>query len=221
MLKKKGNINFRNILTDFIYISFLLIFGLCILFFYKQNYDRSYLTFSDGAKFADVARNLVNGNGYGASFSFFGSSVFNIPKEALFPAGGIPQLMPRMIATTFSLLGISDFSVILTSSFHYMLLVLGTYLLGAKLFGRLAGFLAGLAIASNVNFLDYATSGASEPLFALLGVFGAYLIFLKKKWANIITLVILVLLYFTRPQAVVFIGGLSFLFLVINFGFIK
>lgn len=221
MLKQKGNINFRKFLLDFVYVSFLLALGLFTLFFYKQNYDRSFLTFSDGAKFADVARNLVSGSGYGASFSFFGDNVFRVSRNQLFPAGGIPQLMPRMIAITFSLLGTSDFSVILTSIFHFVLLVLATYLLGTKLFGKLAGFLAGLAVASNINFLDYATSGASEPLFSFLAVIGAYLVLLKKRWANAIAIIVLALLYFARPQAFIFIAGLVFLFLIVNVGFKK
>jgi 4-amino-4-deoxy-L-arabinose transferase-like glycosyltransferase len=214
MLKKRKSVH---IILLFILFSSSII----ILFNYWKFRTNGFLAFSDGAKFADVARNLVDGNEYKTSFSFFGSNVFNVPKGILFQAGAIPQLMPRMIAASFSLIGITDFAVILTSSVHFVLLVLATYLLGSKLYGKLVGLLAGLTVAANINFLDYATSGASEPLFAFLGVFGAYLIFLKKKWANIFTLVILVLLYFTRPQAVVFIAGLSFLFLVINFGFFK
>jgi hypothetical protein len=188
--------------------------------FWHNNTNRS-LYFSDGAKFADVARNLVSGRGYASSFTFWDTKIFSLPYSSYFSAAGIPQLMPRMIALTFNIFGVSDASVILTSSFHFLLLIIATFMLGNKLYGKLAGLLAGLTVAANINFIDYAVSGASEPMFSFLVVIGAYLILLKKKWANFLLVLILILMYLARPQAIIFIGGLSVLFLFLNLGFKK
>src|SRR3989344_3677375 len=109
-----------------------------------------YLTFSDGAKFADIARNIVHGNGYSSSFNFWGAN----------NAQAIQPGMPLAIAGFFRIFGVSDLNVALTSSLFYLLLVLATYLVGKKLYGNLVGVLSGLAVAFNANFLEYATSGA-------------------------------------------------------------
>ena len=42
---------------------------------------QTYLTFSDAAKFADIARNIINGIGYGSNFNFWGSTIFDLLKN--------------------------------------------------------------------------------------------------------------------------------------------
>lgn len=175
-----------------------------------------FLNFSDGAKFADIARNVVNGLGYGGSFNFFGLT-FEQTKQFPFPAPWAPPAMPLSVAAAFKILGISDFSVVATSGLFYISLVLATFVLGRKLFGNLVGFLSAVAIAANLNFLDYATSGASEVLFTLEVVLAAYLFILRKNWATTLGLLTLILMYFTRPQAFLFIAGFIFLWLLLRF----
>ena len=43
-----------------------------------------YLNFSDAAKFADIAKNLLNGLGYGSNFSFWSPEVFGLLKDKIF-----------------------------------------------------------------------------------------------------------------------------------------
>ena len=57
-----------------------------------------YLSFSDAAKFADIARNLVSGLGYGNSVTFWGNTVFKLLKQNVFPAPWTPPVMPLSIA---------------------------------------------------------------------------------------------------------------------------
>ncbi|KKQ96271.1 MAG: hypothetical protein UT23_C0036G0001, partial [Candidatus Woesebacteria bacterium GW2011_GWA1_39_12] len=73
------------------------------------------------------------------------------------------------------------------------------------------------SVAFNFNFLEYALSGASETLFAFEIVLGAFLFVLKKRWANILGFLVLVLIYFTRAQAIIYIFGLTLLFFLLNF----
>lgn len=159
----------------------LALLSIFLWYFYLELNTSGYLHFSGAAKFADIARKIVAGSGHKASFSFFSSSLFKQSRDMLFVARGIPAAMPLSIAAFFSLFGVLDSSVIFTSGLFYVLLVLVTFALGKKLFGNLIGFLAGVAVASNLNFLDYATSGASESLFALEVVLAAYLILLQKR----------------------------------------
>src|SRR3989344_3159642 len=157
-----------------------------------------YLTFSDGAKYADIARSIVQGNEFSSSFNFWGANNAQV----------IQPGMPLAIAGFFKIFGISDLSVIATSSFFYLLLVLTTYLLGKKLFGELVGLLSAIAMAANINFLEYAASGASETLFAFEIILGAYFLILRKRWADILGFITLMAMYFPKPQAFIYIAGL-------------
>jgi len=192
------------------FVSVLFLFS-----YYKFNHN-TYLSFSDGAKFADIGRNISMGKGYGASFTRF-SNDLQLNSERLFPIGLIPPLMPYLNALTFALFGVSDLAVIVTTSFLYFLLTISVFLLGKKLWGNLVGLLSAMVVVSNVNFLDYATSGASEVLFTLEIVFAAYLFILRKKWTSVAGLLILILMYFTRAQAIIYIFGFILLFFTLNF----
>jgi len=177
----------------------------------------SYLVFSDSAKFADIARSIVSGIGFKGTFSFWSSGIADLSQRAAFPSPWVPPLMPYSIALFSKFFGISDFSVIATSSFYFVLLVVITFLLGNKLYGKLGGVLSSIAVLSSVDFLNYATQGATEPIFAFEIVAGAYFISLKKKWAMVVAVLFMVLMYFTRPQAFIYIAGLIFYWLLLNF----
>ena len=173
----------------------------------------THLSFSDGAKFALIARNLALRNGFTTDFSFWGPNFFSTL--------GISPLIPYSILPFFKLFGVGDFAVIASSFFYFLLLVAAVFLLGRKLFGNLVGILAALVVFANVNFLDYATSGASEPLFTFLMVLSAYFLTLRKRWATGASFVAMAAMYFSRPQAVIFIAGLILLWLILRFGFKK
>lgn len=195
---------------------FLLAFFLITSIFFQEFNTYKYLSFSDAAKFADVARNIVQGTGYISSFSNFASKALGL--DYLLPVSRwTPPAMPLAIAGAFKVFGISDLSVMGTSSFFHLLLVLTTFLLGKRLWGNLVGLLAGMAIAFNPNFLDYATSGASETLFAFEIVLAAYLFILGKKRANVFGFLVLILMYLTRPQAIIYLFGFLLLFFLLNF----
>ena len=187
-----------------------------LLFLFQKFKYSGYLSFSDAAKFADVARNLVSGNGFISNFSFFNTKALNL-ENSVSVARWISPAMPLIISSSFKIFGISDFSVILVSIVFFVSLVVTTYLLGNKLFGKLVGALSSIAIAFNINFLDYATSGASETLFAFEIVFATYLLIFRKKTTNTIAIIVMILMYLTRPQAIIYIFALVFLYFLFNF----
>ncbi len=194
-------------------LSIALVFAAGLWFLYKNQFGM-FLTFSDGAKFADVARNVVTGNDYGSSFSFFNTNFSSVIDKNVFSASAIPIAMPLSIALVFRIFGISDQSVILTSGFYFLLLVASVYLLGKKIYGNLVGFLSAIAVASSIDFLNYSTSGASEVIFSFFAVISCYFIFAKRKITDLLFLLSLICLYLARPQGVIFILSLIFCWLV-------
>ena len=196
---------------------FLLILAGALLCFgyYYLNTSR-YLAFSDGAKFADIARNLIEGKGYGINFTFFTKPGSSVIESAIFSAKWVPPLMPLAIFLSYLLLGVNDIAVIFTSGVFYLGLVLLTYLIGRKLFSKKVGLLAGLAVAGNINLLDYATSGASETLFIFLILLPIYLFSLRKRITKYFGFVALVILFFARPHAPIYIFGIWAFYLLLR-----
>lgn len=177
-----------------------------------------YLSFSDSAKFADIARNILSGLGYGASFSFWSSKIFNYPKSVMFPSINVPPLMPFSIAFFFKIFGRGDFAVVAASFLYFTLTLIFVFLLGKKVFkSNLIGVLSTLAIGFNYDLINYATSGASESPFIFEIVAAAYFASLKKRWASVVTVLFLILMYFTRPQAFIYIAGIILYWLLLNF----
>lgn len=172
-----------------------------------------YLSFSDGVKFAIISRNIVAGIGFTTDFSFWGTSLFG--------TGGISPGVPYLMSLFMKLFGINDQAVIIFSFFFYLALILFTFLLGRKLFSNLVGLLAAIALAANLNFIDYATSGASETLFTSQIVLALYFLSFKKPWLNLLGFLVLGLMYFTRPQAFIFIGGIFLFWLIYRLGLKK
>jgi len=170
----------------------------------------NYLTFSDAAKYADLAKNIITGKGYVTSFSFFTKPFFS----------GIwyPPVMPFSMAAFFRIFGVNDFAVIATSFFYFLLTLVFVYLLAKKIFkSDLVGILSTLAVGFNYDLINYATRGASESPFIFEIVAATYLVTLKKKWATLVAGLILILMYFTRPLAFIYIAGIILYYLLINF----
>ena len=165
-----------------------------------------YINFSDAAKFADIARNLINGSGFNCDFSFWSSKIWT------------PPVTSYSIAMFFKIFGTSDFAVIATSFFYFVLTLIFTFLLGRKIFNsKLVGFLSTIAVGFNYDLIYYATNGASESPFIFEIVAASYFASIRKKWAGVVTILFLVLMYFTRPQAFIYIAGIIFYWLLVNF----
>jgi len=189
-----------------------------MLLLYTGYLKNGFLEFSDAAKYADISKNLVQGKGFGINFTFWNPEVFNKIKETVFPAYFYPPLLPLSFASFFILFGISDASVFITSAIFYILLVLFSYILAKRVFGKeLISVLSALAIAANISVLDYASSGASEILFMLEIVLALLLFSLKKKWGVASGVLLLIAMYFTRPQSFIFILGVILFWLLLHF----
>src|SRR3989344_5086239 len=98
----------------------LLCFSLVINFLGKDHY----LKFSDAAKYGDIARNVIGGDGFTSRFNFWGAN--NVQ--------AIQPVMPYSIAVFFKLFGVNDLSVMATSAFYFLLFLVFIFLLAKKLF---------------------------------------------------------------------------------------
>jgi len=194
----------------FIQISSILVVFLLSVSIFLQ---RRFIVFSDAAKFADVARTWLNIGLYGQSFTFWTTNL-----KYPFSVGGILPVMPFSIVVLFKIFGVNDFAVIATSFFYFLLTLVFVFLLAKKVFKKnLIVVLSTLAIGFNYDLINYATSGASETPFIFEIVTASYFVSIRKKWGTVAAFSILILMYFTRPQAFIYIAGIILFWLLINF----
>ncbi len=187
-----------------------------VLFYFKST---NYLTFSDSAKYADIAKNIVEEKGYFRNFIFFSGlkDNFNNTWVADWP----PPITPYSISVFLSAFGASDMSVRLSSMFYYFGSLVVLYLLTKKLYSSLVAFLAVLTIGFNVSLLNYATSGGTEIIFIFEILLGFYLLTFKKNFADLIVIALIVVMYLTRPQYFIFSFGFLLYFLLNRFSIKK
>lgn len=170
----------------------------------------NYLHFSDSAKFADIAFNIVTKSVFKSSFEFFGGAPLVLP------------LMPYSIAVFFKIFGISDFAVMATSFFYFLLSLLFVFLLAQKIYkSKLISILSIVVVGFNYDLIKYATGGASESPFIFEILAGTYFLTIKKWWGNLLGIAFMILMYLTRPQAIIYIFGLILYYFINNFSLKK
>lgn len=218
--KLKYSLNLREKLIEFIMMGrknrdwLLLIFlgtvGFLVWFFSLRLLYPTCLTFSDAAKFADAATQMVQGNGFTAKFGFFHSNFVFAPEasQPIVPGFGILNAISLFIF--FKLLGISDFAVVFTSGFFFIASGLLVYFLAKKIFDEKIAVFSSLAFVFTQPFLDYASIGAGEPLFIFLFLASCLLFVQEKKYLVFASAVVASLLLLTRPQAPIYIVGSAF-----------
>ncbi len=177
-----------------------------------------YLSFSDTAKNALIAKQLYNHGTFKSPFDFYSIKLFANELSETVYTGGVSPVTPLVLYLNFLLLGVSDSTVITTSFFFFLLSLIFTYLLGKKILrSSFAGILLALAVGFNYDILTYATNGASESIFIFEIIATSYFLSLRKKWAAGLGFVLMILMYFTRPQAFIYIAGLVLFYLLLRF----
>lgn len=200
--------------SNVIVIAILIVISLCSFFLFLLFTRSNYLTFSDAAKYADVAKNIVNGNGYGTSFSFFTESGLVNTDGGLFSARWISPVYPAYLSLFFLIFGISDQVVFLASALAFVAAILILYFLTSKMFGSAVALITGVAVTTSHQMLDLATNGGNETLFIALILLSMYFALLNSKTSVVMFILSLIALYFTRPHAPIYILGLIILKLI-------
>lgn len=183
----------------------VVIFTVFVLISYFYLKTDKLLSFSDGAKYATIARNLVEKDRYLSDFTFSVKSAMKITEFGRFPALWTSPAVSYLYSFYFRILGVNDNSIILGNSFLFLFLVLFTFLLSRKLFDNKTAILSSLSVALSTTVINYTLSGATEIVFMLEIILGMYLISFKKKWLDFLSAFVLVVMYYTRPQAIIFV----------------
>lgn len=176
-----------------------------------------YIQFSDTLKYADVARNLIYYNGWSSSFVFFYENILNSYFSNNFISTGILPIYPFILALFLKLLGINDTSILIASSSLFVVTLIIVYLVVSKISTKIVGIVSLVSILFSLQLIDFVKSGASEVFFIPEIILGTYLLTFKNKWANLGAIAVIILLYFTRPQAFIYILGLALFYLFINY----
>jgi hypothetical protein len=180
--------------------------------------SRFYLDFSDGAKYSDVARNIVQGKGFGTSFSFFRETNMEATESGIFSARWISPGMPYTISLLFKLFGISDVAAISTSLFYFSFGLVFLYLLSRKILNNfMVAIISGSVVLLNTDYLYYAVSAGSESMFFFEVSAAFALIAMKKRWADIASIFLVIAMYLTRPQAIIYIVGVLIFYFFLNY----
>lgn len=170
------------------------------------------MIFSDSAKYADIARSIYLDQDFNSLFNFWGYRMTE----------WVSPVTPYSIAVFFKIFGISDLTVIAISFFYFILSLLFVYLLAHKIYSnKLVSTLSTIAAGFNYDLINYATSGASESPFIFEILAGTYFLSFKKWWGNALGVFFMILMYFTRPQAIVYIFGLILYYFILNFSWKK
>jgi len=171
------------------------------------------LTFSDSAKFAQAAQSLVQDQGLTVNHSFFSSQqLAQFQPGQSFSAGFLP-LPSWILSLVFRFFPITDQTVIFTSLFFHLLSTLLVFLIAKKLHSIKAGLIATLFFIFNLPLIEYATNFASETTFIFLILLFVYLTLAPFKYKPL-ALLPLILIFFTRQQAFVFLASLLPLFFI-------
>lgn len=147
------------------------------LFFY--NLGAYSLVDFDEAWYGEIARNILK---FGQPFFLF----FNGR-----PYFDHPPLGFNLMALSFSLFGVNEFSARMPSAFLGFGCVILTYLIGKTLFNRFAGLSAGLMLTSSVWFIFRAREADLDTpflFFYLLCVLAAAKVKSNTKWLYVLAL---------------------------------
>ncbi len=200
--------SYRNSIQDNIvlHLTVLVILGVAIWSLYYSQIFHGLIS-GDALDYAGIARNVYRGQG------FISGEI--TPLQLAFKEG-LPQpnlwrapLHILVIAAAFHLFGLSDLSVIITSTLFFFLSIPAVYMLIKKLFPSMIAFFGTLFFISSPSVLYYSISGLRESmaLFWMTLLLTLFLIDKEEKtWLYFIAGSVAGLLYLTRYNAIFFLA---------------
>lgn len=149
----------------------------------------TYLYFSDTAKYAEAAKNVILGNGFTLNHSFFDPNAISYFQTGqAYNASFLPGTS-YILSAVFKIFGASDMSIFYTGLFSYLLIALLIFLIAKYFSGVKAGVVAVLIFTPSLYFHDYLKNFSSEMPFTLLTLLAIYIYLAVKnrllKWGAI------------------------------------
>ena len=185
-------------------LNILPLFLLLPLFFYKLS--QSSLISWDEAWYAEISRNILK------TGDFF-NLVWNGTPFSDKPPGGF-----WLEALSFKFLGISEFSARFPSALAGFLCLIVVYLLGAKLFSKLTGYLSVIGLISAYWFLYRSRFGDLDTLLTLFYLLSVYLAILVTENKKYLYLLCISLAFLPMIKGVVFVFSIIPTLVVIFWG---
>lgn len=165
-----------------------------------------FLTFSDTAKFVDLARNFVTSGQWGLHHSFFNKDItLTFNSGDLFVANFYPTVS-LMFSFIFKYFPINDLTVIVTGLILYVFSSLLIYRLANKIFSKTIAILSVILFLAQYQLYNYVLNTTTEVIFIFLSLLFINLILSGKK-GSAIALLVLPLLFITRQQAIIFLAS--------------
>lgn len=167
--------------------------------------------FSDSAKYAEAANNLLFGKGLSINHSFFDLNLLsNFQINHSFPAGFLPGTS-MILSIIFKIFGTSDTSILIAGLLFYILCATLVFLIAKTVASTKAGIISVCLFASSLFFHEYLNNFSSEIPFTLEILLITYF-FLRVnkpiyKWPLI--LVLFIAACFTRQQVSVVLLSLA------------
>ena len=160
----------------------LVFLGIIIWIINLKVHADYFILSSDAAIYADIARNITMGHGPTSNITMPVYTNF-VPqtKYGTWPAF-YPPLYPLLIAASFKIFGVSNFSAVLVNGFFFVATIPLIYLLAKKLFAREVAILASIWYIFTPALLLYSITPITESLFTFLIVLTVYLILVKKNF---------------------------------------
>ncbi len=173
-----------------------------------------YLSFSDSAKYAQAANNLLNKGILAINHSFFNPVVL-----AEYTGGGFSSnfrpLISIILNLVFRIFPASDTSVALTGFFVLLISAVIVFKITKKISHLKSAIIACLLLLTNLFFFEYSLNFSTEIIFTLEILLSVYLFIIVKSRYKYLGFIPLILMYFTRPQAIIIYLAFSLYLLLI------
>lgn len=181
---------------------YLLLFLSAGLFCIFINQKSTGLDVQDGYDYAQIARNIADGNGYTTSL-ILPLACNHYYESGYFPDLWRPPLFPLILALFFKFFSPDEHIILAVSGIFFILLTPLVYLLGKTLYNSMVGVLASLLTLAIPEIVIYSTNCLTESLFCCLFLLACYCVCQKKSpW---VSGVICGLCYLTRYNFIFFI----------------
>ena len=159
-----------------------------------------YLSFSDSAKFAQAAANLLAGRSLVIGHSFFDVKLLAAYQSGNLFSTKIFPFTPWLLSLFFRFLPSSDQTIAIAGWLTFLLSTLVIFLIARKLHRSTSALIAAIIFFFSLPFWEYASNASSEIFFTLQVLLMVYLFLSRFRW---LALLPLALMFFTRQQATI------------------
>lgn len=165
-----------------------------------------FLTFSDTAKFVDLARNFITSGQWGLHHSFFNKDIaLTFSSGDLFSVNFYPTVS-LIFSFIFKYFPINDLTVITTGLMLYLCSALLVFRLAGKIFSRSVAIISTILFLAQYQLYNYVLNTTTEVVFIFLSLLFLNLLISGKK-SQVLSFFVLPLLFVTRQQSLIFIAS--------------